>query len=93
MNSKQFITIKSLSDIIQLRSMLSHVLVCTMLSKINLRKLLSTLRELIKSSQKKWNGSSWLPHATEEWTFSTKLLKFTKISMLKLLITLTVWEV
>lgn len=59
MNFKLFITIKNPTDTIQLKLMLSLASVCIMQNKINLKKLLSTSRELSRYNQKKLNGNLW----------------------------------
>lgn len=68
--------------------MSSPASVCITPSKICSRRLFSISNAPVKFSLRKSNGNSWSPVVTEEWTCSTKLLKFTRRSMKKIKTTL-----
>ena len=80
MSSKLFTITKRVIDTTQQRLMSSLVSVCTMPNKICSKRLSFTSKEHLKFRRKKWNGNSWLLHATAGWIFLTRHLRFTKRS-------------
>ena len=72
--------------------MLSHALVCTMPSRICLRRPFFSSREQVKFKPRKSNGNWWLLLATEEWICSMRLLRFMKIFTMNILIILIASE-
>jgi len=92
MSSRLFITTKRVTDTTPPKSTSSVALVCTTQNRTCSRRLSSTSREQPKFKPKRSSGNSWLPLATEGWTFSTKPWKSTKKFMSNNLITLTAWE-
>ena len=75
------------------RSMWSRVWACITPSKICSRRLSSISNAPVRFNQKKSNGNSWSPHATEEWIFSTRLSRSTRRSTRRTRTTLTACEV